>query len=271
MLIYGSRMYFKKNTVKTTGECEHCGAYGKLTSYQARKFGHLYFIPLLPLGPQSQVLRECKQCDIGTHLSMADLEPIVASLADQFKSWIIAIQDGQTELVLEGETEPVNIGHLIAGILDDLYCLKEIEGIESISTILTSNNLGYENDIVMGCWHEIQGDLGQAKMSFQSAHQSRPEEPWPLFKLGSVAAKTGNAQEAESAFENYSKLVPEDISPYIELAGLYEGQKNFEGIVRVYDMIYTLNPNVIPDKGMKKVYKKACKKSGVTGKFLHEM
>ena len=78
MLIYGSRMYFKKNTVKTTGECEHCGTYGNLTSYQAKKFGHLYFIPILPMGPHSQVLRECPQCRIGTHLSMTDLEPIVA-------------------------------------------------------------------------------------------------------------------------------------------------------------------------------------------------
>jgi hypothetical protein len=271
MLIYGSRMYFKKNTVKTTGECEHCGTYGNLTSYQAKKFGHLYFIPILPMGPHSQVLRECPQCRIGTHLSMTDLEPIVASLADQFKSWIIAIQDGQTELVLEGETEPTNIGHLIAGILDDLYCLKEIESIESISTILSSSNLRYENDVVSGCWHEIQGDLPQAKMNFQSAHQSRPEEALPLFRMGSIAAKTGNVQEAEAAFENYSKLFPEDITPYIELAGLYDDQKNFAGIVRVYDMIYTLNPDVIPDKGMKKIYKKACKKSGITGNFLNEM
>ena len=271
MLIYGSRMYFKKNTVKTFGECDHCGAYGKLTSYQARKFGHLYFIPILPLGAHSQVLRECRQCEIGTHLSMTDLEPVVASLGDQFKSWILAIQEGETELIQDGETEPVNIGHLIAGILDDLYCLKEIESVESISTILTSSNLNYENEVVMGCWNEIQGDLENAKNHFQSAHQSRPEELLPLYKLGSVAAKAGKVQEAEAAFEKFSKLAPEDITPYIELAGLYEGKKDFAGIVRTYDMIYTLNPDVLPDKGMKKVYKKACKKSGVTGKFLHEM
>jgi tetratricopeptide (TPR) repeat protein len=271
MLIYGSQMYFKKNVVKSNGECEYCGAYGKLKSYQARKFGHLYFIPVLPQGPRSQVLRECKRCSMGTHIPLNDLEPMADALSDQFKSWIVAIQDGQTEVVPNGGTEPVNVGVLIAGILEELYCLKEIESVESISSILAASNMGYENEIVQGRWHEIQGDLEKAKMSFQAAHRSRPREPMPLFQMGSLAAKSGNVQEAESAFQSYSKLMPEDISPYIELSGVYEKTKNFAGIVRAYDMIYTLNPDVIPDAGMKKIYKKACKKSGSQGKFLDQM
>lgn len=272
MLIYGSRMYFKKNVVKISGECEHCGVFGKLVSYQARQFGHLYFIPILPEGPRSQVLRECKKCNMGTQIPLKELDPMVDRLADQFKSWIIAIQDGQTEMAPDEEgAEPVNIGLLIAGILEDLYCLKEIEGVESISSILNANNMRYENEIVLGRWHEIQGELEQARMSFQAAHRSRPQEPMPLYQLGSIESKAGNVQGAESAFESYSKLVPEDVSPYIELAGLYQSQKNFAGIVKAYDMIYTLNPDVIPDAGMKKVYKKACKKSGAQGKFLNQM
>ena len=71
MIIYGSRMYFKKNLVRSFGECENCGRYGKRVSYQARKFGHIYFIPILPLGSNSQVLRECKSCSMGSHIPVS--------------------------------------------------------------------------------------------------------------------------------------------------------------------------------------------------------
>lgn len=271
MIIYGSRMYFKGNVVKTIGECEHCGAYGKLTSYQARQFGHLYFIPIIPMGAKSQVIRECSHCQMGTQISLTDLEPVADSLADQFKTWILAIEDGERELVPAEGTEPVNVGVLIAGILEDLYCLKEIEGVDSISSILTTNNLGYENEMVMGRWWEMQGDLDQARMSFRAANRTQPEDSISLYQLGSIETKLGNVEGAEEFFEKYAKLCPDDISPYIELVGLYEGNKDFAKIVQAYDMIYALSPETIPDKGMKKVYKKACKKSGVQGKFLNQM
>ena len=68
MIVYGSRMYFKKNVVNSFGECEHCGGFGKTTSYQARKFGHIYFIPLIPMGKSSQILRACKGCSMGAQI-----------------------------------------------------------------------------------------------------------------------------------------------------------------------------------------------------------
>ncbi len=271
MIIYGSRMYFKGNVIKTVGECEYCGTYGRLTSYQARKFGHIYFIPIIPMGAKSQVLRECAHCSMGTQIPLPQLDPIMDSLADQFKSWIIAIEEGQRELIPEEGAEPVNIGVLIAGILEDLYCLREIESVDLISSVLNANDMRYENEIVMGKWWDMLGDLEQSRMSFQAAHRVRPEEPIPLFQMGSIDTKLGDVQAAEEVFEKYIKLCPEDISPYIELVGLYELQKDHAKIVQAYDMIYTLNPDAIPDKGMRKIYKKACKKASVQGKFLSQM
>ena len=43
MIVYGSRMYFKKNVVKSFEECEHCGVYGQMTSYKgAEVWPHLF-------------------------------------------------------------------------------------------------------------------------------------------------------------------------------------------------------------------------------------
>ena len=271
MIVYGSRMYFKQNVVRSFGDCDHCGKYGKQTSYRSRKFGHIYFIPLIPLGAKSQVLRECKKCNMGAHVPTDELEPRIDALADQFKSWITAIGDGETELQLDPDQPPANIGLLVAGILDDLYCLKEIENVDSIVSILDANGLTYEREIVLGRWHEIQGDLENARLNYQAAHRAQPSESAPVYQLGLTEIKLGNIPAAEETFARYLKLNPDDMSPYIELAGVYERQKNHPKLVETYDILYANRPEIVTDKGMKKIYKRACKKSGVQGKFLAEM
>ena len=271
MIIYGSRMYFKKNVVKSYGECEYCGVYGKQISYKARKFGHIYFIPLIPMGAFSQVLRECKNCSMGAHINNDQLEPIVDGLADNLKSWVDALTQGHREMPPAPGEEPLNIGAMIAGSLSDFYCLKEIENIETLTQLLDANNLHMEKELVMGRWHELQGNLTEARMSYDASHRIEPQSVYPLYHLARTHLKLGEIEAAEEVFQRYLQLEPDDISVYVELAQAYEGSKNYPKIVETYDKIYELNPSVVSDKGMKKVYKKACKKSGVQGKFLGQM
>lgn len=271
MIIYGSRMYFKKNVVKSYGECEHCGRYTKQVSYQGRKFGHLYFIPLIPEGPTSQVLNECSACDMGAHIPMTDAVPLVDSLKERFKNWIIEIQDGQTEVVPEGGDQPVNLGVMIAGTIDNLYCLGEIKEIDSITQILEGSGLEYENKIVQGRWSELKGNLANATKHYQSATTLKPKDSIAWYQWGKAEVLMGNVAGAEHAFGKYLELYPDDMGIYIELATLYESKKDYPKIVKAYDKLYELNPELLKQKPMKKVYKKACKKSGEQGQFLSQL
>lgn len=271
MIVYGSRMYFKKDVVKSHGECQYCGDYAKQKSYKASKFGHIYFIPLIPLGGQKQILNECSVCGMGNHVSLADLDPMVDSLADRFKGWIMEIQDGATEIAPEPGEAKVNSGVLIAGIIEDLYCLKEIENIDSINAIFDANNMRFEKEIVQGRWNEIQGNLDQARNHYESAHRANTSDPLPLYQMGMASTKGGDIPGAEEAFGKYMKLKPDDPSPYYELAGLYECQWDYPKIVTTYDAIFTMTPEILSNKKVKKLYKKACKKSGQQGKFLAQM
>ena len=267
MLIYGSRMYFKQNVVRSFGECEHCGRYGKHVSYRARKFGHLYFIPLIPMGSHSQVLRECKSCSMGAHIPTEKLEPMIDSLSDQFKSWIMELSEGKTEIEIEPGQPPTNIGVLITGILDDLYCLHEIEDINSLTDVLDANDLEYERHLVMGRWFEIQGDLDQARLAFQAASDARPNEGPAVFQLGLVEILRGDAEGAEAAFNRYLHLHPDDHSPHLELLGLYEGQRDYPKLVSCLDTLFESLPALLEQKKIVKLYKKSLKKSGLQGKF----
>jgi hypothetical protein len=267
MIIYGSRMYFKKNVVRSYGECEHCGRYGKNTSYQAKKFGHIYWIPLIPMGAASQVLRECKSCSMGSHIPTQQLEPMIDGLSDQFKSWIVAITEGKTELETDPDSPPTNIGVLIAGILEDLYCLKEIENVESITNVFDANNMHFERDLVLGRWHELQGDLDQSKLSYQAAVRAKPSEGATIYLLALVELKRNDLPAAEAAFQQYLQLHPEDVSAHIELLGAYEVKKDFPKIVETCDILFEKLPELMEQKKIKKLYKKSCKKSGLQGKF----
>ena len=267
MLIYGSRMYFKQNLVRSFGECEHCGRYGKHVSYRARKFGHIYWIPLIPMGAHSQILRECKSCSMGAHIPTDRLEPMVDSLSDQFKSWIMELSEGKTEIQLEPDEPPTNIGLLIAGILDDLYCLNEIEDINSITDVLDANNLQYERHLVMGRWFEIQGDLDQARMAFRAASDARPDDGAAVFQLGLVEILRGDTDAAEAAFVRYMQIHPDDHSPHLRLLGLYEDQRDYHKLVPCLDVLFENIPELLDQKKIVKLYKKSLKKSGLQGKF----
>lgn len=126
----------------------------------------------------------------------------------------------------------------------------------------------YDAHIVEGHWNEMMGELAGARSCFQAASQLRPEESAPVYQLGKVCVYEGNIVGAEQAFNHYIAMQPDDLSGYIELATLYERQKDYAKIVDTYDQIYTMRPDLVADKGMKKIYKKACKKSGNQGRFL---
>ncbi|OYP37203.1 tetratricopeptide repeat protein [Rhodopirellula sp. MGV] len=271
MIIYGSRMYFQKNAVQSYGECGHCGRYAKQKSYQARKFGHIYFIPLIPAGPTSQVLNECSACNMGSHIPLDQCGPMVESLRENFKDWIIKIQDGETEVVPEPGASPVNIGVMIAGTVESLFCLGEIKDVDSIVEILDGSGLEFEKYIVLGRWNELRGDLPAAVTHYRSAAQKRPDDGVGWYQTAKAESLRSNAAGAEEAYNRYLQLHPDDIGVVAELANLYEAHKNHPKVVESYDRLYAMNSDLLANKQMKKVYKKACKKSQVEGQFLKQM
>ena len=204
---------------------------------------------------------------MGAHIPTDQLEPMVDSLSDRFKSWIIELSEGKTEIQLEPGEAPTNIGVLITGILDDLYCLNEIEDINSITDVLDANNLEYERHLVMGRWFELQGDLDQARLAYQAASDVRPADGPAVFQLGLVEILRGDSAAAETAFDRYLKLHPDDHSPHLELLGLYEGQRDYPKVVSCLDTLFDRIPELLEQKNLIKLYKKSLKKSGLQGKF----
>ena len=53
----------------------------------------------------------------------------------------------------------------------------------------------------------------------------------------------------------------------MELLGLYETQNDYAKLVPCFDVLFERIPELLDQKKLKKLYKKALKKSGLQGKF----
>ena len=86
MIIYGSRMYGRKNKIHSWGYCENCDRYIKQTSYRGRKWSHVNFIPIFPEGPHMYVIKECKKCNVGLHIKLTDLPEMIEKIEDDVEN-----------------------------------------------------------------------------------------------------------------------------------------------------------------------------------------
>lgn len=120
----------------------------------------------------------------------------------------------------------INLGLLISGIIEDMECLKEIEGLGHLVKILADNDMHNESNLVLAQWCEINGDLKQSAASLMEAHQLTPEDPIGMFRFGRAKVKLKNISGAEAAFQKYVQFEPEDVSVWIEIATMYEGMRD---------------------------------------------
>lgn len=85
VLIWGTNCYGQDDGFSRYEDCEQCGYYGRLKTYSTAKFGHLYFIPLLPLG-QKRVLSACPSCKMQIELPLSEYKKRKeADLAESFE------------------------------------------------------------------------------------------------------------------------------------------------------------------------------------------
>lgn len=269
MIVYGSRMYFRSNIVKHFGICDHCGNYTKQQSYRGQKFGHLYFIPILPMGSKSQVLDECSQCEMGSHLPLEQAGPAIEKMQMEFKQWIEAVQEGETEVTPEGSDQPINVGFLIAESASSLFRLNQLSRVDDICAILDAEEMDFEKEMVLAKWCELTGDAVQRSRHFQTASRLRPDDLFIAFETACALRLGGRTEEAIGEFRRLISMDPSELTGYVQLAGIYEVQKDFQNLAVTLEAIFEIDPELRNDRKTKKLYKKACKKSGHDGKFLN--
>ncbi len=257
MIIYGSQMYGKKERVTTWGSCEHCGAYAKQHSYSARKWGHLYFIPLIPMGGHVRVLFECSQCSMGSHIPIEQLPAVTDSVREGLKPAVAASMAGEQTFV-DPEGDELHTGAQLAGAVSMLYACNVGDVVPSLLEKLPD---GPARSLVEGSEYQVTGNPDAAIDCYKRAAKASPEDVVPLLWLAELLANRGRREEARAVYEKAAEMQPDNVGIVANLADLCEAMKDWDGVCDHYETLFAAAPSLGEDKKLVKTYKKACKKS----------
>ncbi len=147
--------------------CASRGKYGKNTSYTGRKWGHIYFIPLIPDGPRVRVLKQCKKCSNGVQIPEKDIPNILNDLRQVTKDALVAIIAGESTFDDNGTITPAT--GCLAGAVEMLLCLQADDHLRLVLSALQEKQKTHAYHLVKGESLEFQGKLDEAEMA---CHQS---------------------------------------------------------------------------------------------------
>lgn len=260
MIIYGSQMYGKKNIVEGWGFCEHCGNYGRHRSYDGRKWGHIYFIPLIPVGGRARVLKECRSCSTGTHVPEAEVPTMLEEMRRTVDDATAALMAGETEFEHDGTMVPC--AACVASAIVLLYCMGAEDYVRVVLAGLEEDGLAYAYHLANGESLEFHGQLQAAADSYRQAAECEPDDPLPLISIGTVYLKQGDHASARPVYEQALGLTDEKFSVLEMLITVYEALKDHDCLAEAYEQCFQLVPELTRDKKVVKAYRSACRKAG---------
>ena len=262
-------MYWKSNIIGGRGYCDHCGNYSSNTSYNARKWWHVYFIPFIPEGPRMRVVKECQSCSNGMHICEAEVPSVLDDLRQNATIPLDALIAGQDTFIDEGTMTPCVPA--LAGLVELFHCFCADDYVEFVLATLREKGLTYAYHLINGSLLEFQGRDEEAATSFRKASESNPTEVLPLMSLGSIHLNINDLDGARLIYEKALELSTDKLPVFNMLLTVYESLKDHARLSETYEDCFKLEPELATDKRFFKSYKKACKKAGKQPKTVMNM
>lgn len=259
MIIYGSRMYGRKNEIRSHGRCAHCGKAGPLESYDGRKWGHLYFIPIIPEGGRVRVLRECGRCNTGAHIPIENVPALTASIQKTLDDVVVALGAQETEMTIDGQTLPVL--SVLGGNISDVYCLV---GDREVAQLLENLKAVHAEEALLLATAkvaELKNEVKTAEAKYGELI-GRTSDPIVLYHAARFFQDLGRIPQAIALAERVENQLPADLGVKQLLIDCYLATDQWAKLATTYESCFLLAPDLKQQKPLMKAYQKACKKSG---------
>ncbi len=259
MIIFGSKMYGVRNVVRGFGECEHCECYAQHKSYSGRKWGHVYFIPLFPMGGRVRVLRECSNCDTGAHIPEDELPDMIDAIRNALEACISTLDLHTHECNHPEIDEPVPIGPYIRETVGTLYLLESESLIDEARQAFDGKAAAYESNITQAALAEVKGDDDQALEHYSNARQIAAE--FPTFVMAGICQRNEHHEKALSLYNQLLSTVDEPLQVLLAMTESLESLKSHDELCDVLEKCIALEPGLAENKKFMKYCKKVAKKA----------
>ena len=260
MIIYGSKMYGVKNVIKGYGSCPHCGVYGKHKSYDGRKWGHVYWIPLIPEGKPVRVMKECASCNMGSHLPQTQVGKLYRDIESLMQPCILAASEGLHSFDDDQGNETYT-GPFLLDAIDLMFTAGYRKEIPELINLLDNDAARYEFFIASGAYNEIQGRTDDAFADYQAANNVAPDIALPYMLLADFHARAGRVEENLDMLNKALEFEPDNVQLLLVKVDPLEKLGRFQEIVDLLDQAERLVPELGSDKAFKKQRKKFEKKA----------
>ncbi len=248
VIIFGTMHVLKRRKVSERATCPLCNRPNRrMSSYDALRMFHVYYVPLLPLG-RIRAVRRCPTC-----LQSCDFALKGDKLAD-------ALTQRREEVLNQMPVEPDGVLAAVTGMAD----LGDFEGVEMLATQLEEKDEAPAAMLARARLMELQGRAHEAQAYFQKAAQSDPESGAMRWHLARFLLHQEHDAEAVAEFRQASEA--DGARDYVELLEetmeLRKRQKNWHALADIMDEIARLQPAKAQDKSFSKLHARARRKSG---------
>ncbi len=262
MIIYGSRMLGIRNIVHAHGVCEHCGRWVRHKSYDGRKWGHIYFIPLFPCSGHVRVLRECPTCKMGAHLPLDKAAGLYHEMEALIQPCVEAAGQGQHTFPTTAGPEPNPTGPFLSTAIEMLHVTGHGEDIPGILDLLANDGATYEHAVAASAYEDLQGHADRALALMREAAAALPDNPYPQIMLAGFAARAGNAEAQLDHLRRANESAGgQDVGIMLEMAGPLEALGRYDELTALLEECIRLVPALGEDKKLVKLQKKFAKKA----------
>ena len=271
MIVFGSRIYGKKNKVTFYDYCNHCHNFTELENHLGRKWGHVYFIPIIPETKPLQVLNSCPKCNVFEQILETDLPEA-----------LIEFENNSIQIIEDISQEKLSYEELIGAISELKYCLKTIIATKNYAIIDKkiiphAENLNYPDilNFVKGYSCELFMVEEEATSFYKNAIASDSKYQFIFYEaLANYYKKCCRFKDAVDLYEqiltfNINKEY--NIFLKLELVNILDRVGDYQSILKYVDECFATEPELAKDKEFYKSYKIACKKEGIKPRKAKEI
>lgn len=234
IVVYGISHYGKANCVDRYDNCEHCGVFGKLSSYDAGAFFTIYWIPLIPLG-KKHIMDSCPSCKRHRELGLGKYSKIK--------------KQELGEAIANMRDNPDDPDKAIEGI-QAFIRYNEFANFETMAAILSRKHATNPKVMnMLGAAYEYLGKLDLAETCFRQAvtAANTPENAVDLIR---VLLFQGKIQEAEPWFQPiFEGRQPKNVRLIYLLVEAYRDKGQHVKALDALKKIEALDPELAKDEG----------------------
>lgn len=267
-IIFGTRPYFQSNKVSQYGFCAHCDQFVQAKSFDAMRFFHLYFIPLIPTQGKRRNHKTCPKCKACQIFEIEDFGRLIHQLKEQAADALVAVMAGESQFSLPGapdDGEPIDAVPFLHNVFDWIYASGNAEFCDGVLHSLAGPDTSYAQQILSASLATMRGNLDGAIESFGAASLSSPSDPYPVVQRAHLLVERKRIDEAIDSYQKGLAMTGEPQGRLAICAQMVDHQmarKQFDDAVTSYETMIEIDPSLAEQKVISKGLKRAKKKAG---------